>query len=224
MNTATATVTAPTTSRSIGVTPRMLPNSAASKFRVKLRVLLIRATPTAKLAVVTMPIAASAPMRRRRATALMSNADDEPPEPGPQVEVDRRDVGDDGPAEHRVRQAMADVAHVPQHDVDADQPAQRAHQHRDQRGPGGRTRSPSGSVRRGSSATGWVGCRAGERWRDRRRGVARSSRARGGRARSRRGDGAGLAQRCGAASATSTHRPGARCAGRPRRCALRTRA
>ena len=63
------------------MTPRMLPNSAASKLRVKLRVLLMSATPTAKLAVVTMPIAASAPIRRRRATALMSSAAANPQSP-----------------------------------------------------------------------------------------------------------------------------------------------
>ncbi len=42
--------------------PRRLPNRAASKFRVMLRARLMRATPKAKLAVVMMPIAASAPI------------------------------------------------------------------------------------------------------------------------------------------------------------------
>ena len=83
MKAATPTVTSATTSRSSGVTPRMLPNSAASKLRVKLRVLLISATPIAKLAVVTMPIAASAPIRRRRAVALMSSAERKPQSPAP---------------------------------------------------------------------------------------------------------------------------------------------
>ena len=81
MKAATATVTTATTIRSTVVTPRMLPNRAASKFRVKLRVLLIRATPTAKEAVVTIPIAASAPIRRRRAVALIASADRKPHSP-----------------------------------------------------------------------------------------------------------------------------------------------
>jgi hypothetical protein len=44
----------------------MLPKSAASKSRVKERVLEMRATPRANEAVVTIPIAASAPMPRLR--------------------------------------------------------------------------------------------------------------------------------------------------------------
>ncbi len=81
MNAATPNVTTPTTIRSSVVTPRMLPNRAASKLRVKLRVLLISATPTANEAVVTIPIAASAPIRRRRAVALIASADRNPQSP-----------------------------------------------------------------------------------------------------------------------------------------------
>jgi hypothetical protein len=83
MNAATPIVTTATTMRSSVVTPRMLPNNAASKFRVKLRVLLISATPIAKLAVVMIPIAASAPIRRRRAAALMRSAEKNPHSPAP---------------------------------------------------------------------------------------------------------------------------------------------
>jgi hypothetical protein len=50
---------------------------------VKLRVCEMSATPSAKLAVVTMPMAASAPMRRDRATALMMSADRKPQVPAP---------------------------------------------------------------------------------------------------------------------------------------------
>jgi len=83
MKRATRPVTIATAIRSVGVTPSTLPKSAASKFRVKLRVLLIRATPMAKLAVVTIPIAASAPIFLRRAVALMSSAERKPHRPAP---------------------------------------------------------------------------------------------------------------------------------------------
>ena len=60
------------------VTPRMLPNRAASKLRVKVLKRLISAMPTAKLAVVTMPMAASAPIIRLRVVILMRSADTKP--------------------------------------------------------------------------------------------------------------------------------------------------
>src|SRR4029077_7978999 len=50
---------------SVPVMPRMLPKSAASILRVKVRCVEMIATPRAKLDVVTTPIAASAPTQRR---------------------------------------------------------------------------------------------------------------------------------------------------------------
>ena len=73
-----AKVTATTAIRSVFDTPRMLPNRAASKLRVKDPLRLISATPRAKLEVVTMPMAASAPMVRRRVIRLISSAETKP--------------------------------------------------------------------------------------------------------------------------------------------------
>ena len=56
----------------------MLPNSAASKLRVKVLKRLMSAMPRAKLAVVTMPIAASAPIVRFRVVMLMRSAERNP--------------------------------------------------------------------------------------------------------------------------------------------------
>ena len=102
----------------------------ASKLRVNERVLLIRATPRANEAVVMIPIAASradvAPPRGR----LDQERREEPPGPGAEVEVPAHQGADDRAAEDGVRQPVPDVAHPPQHDVDAHQPAERA----DQRG------------------------------------------------------------------------------------------
>ena len=53
----------------------------------------------------------------------------EAPQPGAEVEIPLHDKGDDRAAEDGVRQAVADVAHAAQDDVDAQQPAQRAGQH-----------------------------------------------------------------------------------------------
>ena len=117
-------VTTNTTARSAGVTPRMLPNRAASKLVVKLRVLLMSATPSAKLAVVMMPMAASAPILPTTRHGIDEQRRRESPGAGAEVEVDAGHVGHDRAAEHRVRQAMADVAHVAQHHVDADEAAQ----------------------------------------------------------------------------------------------------
>ena len=80
---ATAAVTPAIRMMSPRVTPRMLPKSAASKSRVKLRPREISATPKAKLAVVMMPIAASPPIRRRRAVASISSAERKPHNPAP---------------------------------------------------------------------------------------------------------------------------------------------
>ena len=66
-------------------TPLMLPNSSASKAGPLLPKRVSSATPSAKDAVVTTPIAASAPMRRLRATALMASADASPQSPAPRT-------------------------------------------------------------------------------------------------------------------------------------------
>ena len=76
--TAATSVTATMAHRSACVIPSMLPNSAASKLRVKFLNLLMSATPSAKLDVVTMPIAASALMLRLRAARFISIADTNP--------------------------------------------------------------------------------------------------------------------------------------------------
>ena len=65
------------------VTPRMLPNSAASKLGPLLPKTVSRATPSANDAVVMTPMAASAPIRRRRVTLLMASADASPHTPAP---------------------------------------------------------------------------------------------------------------------------------------------
>ena len=69
---------AATSHTSASVTPRTLPNRAASKFLVKLPMTEMIAIPIAKLADVTTPIAASAPIVFRRATFWISNADANP--------------------------------------------------------------------------------------------------------------------------------------------------
>ena len=52
----------------------MLPKRAASKSRVKVLYRLMTATPMAKLEVVMMPMAASAPICRFRVVRVMSSA------------------------------------------------------------------------------------------------------------------------------------------------------
>ena len=64
--------------KSLFVIPRMLPNNAASKLRVKVLNRLINATPRAKLAVVTIPIAASALIRLFLAARFISIAETKP--------------------------------------------------------------------------------------------------------------------------------------------------
>jgi hypothetical protein len=59
----------------------------------------------------------------------------EAPEASPGVEVDAQHVAGNRPAEHGMREPMPDVAHPPQHDVHADQPAQPAHQRRREQAP-----------------------------------------------------------------------------------------
>jgi hypothetical protein len=80
----TAAHAAPTpasTQMSVMVTPRTLPKKAASKFCVKRRFRLIRAMPRAYDAVVTMPMAASAPTRRFRDTPVIISAESAPHRP-----------------------------------------------------------------------------------------------------------------------------------------------
>ena len=64
-------------------TPLMLPNSSASNAGPLVPKRVSSATPRANDEVVTTPIAASAPIRRLRATALMSSADPRPQAPAP---------------------------------------------------------------------------------------------------------------------------------------------
>ena len=64
--------------RSVSLTPKIFPNSAASKLSVKPLKRLMRAIPRAKLAVVMMPMAASALMLRFRVVRLMSTAERKP--------------------------------------------------------------------------------------------------------------------------------------------------
>lgn len=65
------------------VMPRMLPKSAWSNAGPLVPNLLKSATPRANDAVVTTPMAASAPMRLRRATVVMAMADAMPHSPAP---------------------------------------------------------------------------------------------------------------------------------------------
>ena len=82
--TATApTPTAATTSTSVELTPRMLPKSAASKLRPLRPKSANSASPSAKEAVVMTPMAASAPIRRPRVTALIISAEATPQMPAP---------------------------------------------------------------------------------------------------------------------------------------------
>ena len=74
----------------LGVTARMLPNNAASKLRVKLRVLLMSATPSANEAVVIDPdrrVGADVAPPRGRVDQHRGN---EAPQPGADVEVPLR--------------------------------------------------------------------------------------------------------------------------------------
>ncbi len=80
----------------------------------------------AKLAVVITPMAASAPMRRAARGLVDQHCGEEAPEAGADVEVPLHDERDHRAAEDGVRQAVADVAHAAQHDVDAEQAAERA--------------------------------------------------------------------------------------------------
>ena len=64
--------------RSVSVIPKIFPNNAASKLRVKLLNLLIKATPRAKLAVVTIPIAASALIPRFLVVRFINSAEIKP--------------------------------------------------------------------------------------------------------------------------------------------------
>ncbi len=61
----------------------MLPNSRASNAGPLVPNRVSRATPSANDAVVTTPIAASAPIRRLRVTALMASAEARPHSPAP---------------------------------------------------------------------------------------------------------------------------------------------
>ena len=68
-----------------------------------------------------MPMAASAPSRRRAAEFVDEQGRRHPHRPSPQIEIDLEQKADDRPAEHGVGEAMADVAHAAQDDVHADQ-------------------------------------------------------------------------------------------------------
>ena len=63
----------------------MLPNSRLSNAGPLLPNFVSSATPSANDAVVTTPIAASAPMRCRRVTALIASADARPQRPAPRT-------------------------------------------------------------------------------------------------------------------------------------------
>ena len=65
--------------------PRIEPNSAASKLGPLLPNRARSATPRAKEAVVTTPIAASEPIRCLRATLLMASAEPTPQTPAPSM-------------------------------------------------------------------------------------------------------------------------------------------
>ena len=73
---------AASSSRSADATPMMLPNSSASKDGPVVPNRVSSATPSANDAVVMTPIAASAPIRRLRATALMASAEASPQSAG----------------------------------------------------------------------------------------------------------------------------------------------
>ena len=86
--------------------------------------MLIIATPRAKLAVVTMPMAASAPMTLLRVVRDMRRAERKPQMLAPHEEIDRHNVTYYGTAEYGMREAVADVGHAAEDDVDADQATQ----------------------------------------------------------------------------------------------------
>ena len=72
-------------------------------------------------------------MFRRRAGRVDQQRREEAPEPRAEVEVDVHQVGDDRAAEDRMREAVTDVAHPPQHDADVPiKPHSAADQRRDQ--------------------------------------------------------------------------------------------
>ena len=108
----------------------MLPKSRLSNAGPLLPKRVSSATPSAKDAVVTTPMAASAPMRFVRATALMARAEASPHSPAPSEDRDAEQRRGGVPAEDGVREAVADVAHALEGDEHAEQPAQRSGQRR----------------------------------------------------------------------------------------------
>ena len=83
------------------------------------------------------PIASSVPILPRRVTPVDHRGRRDTPDGRPEqdVEVQQRDCGE--AAETRVRQAVADVARTPEHDVDVNEPAQ---------GPGERRHHEAGAA------------------------------------------------------------------------------
>ena len=121
-------------------TPSTFPNRTASSERPTARDRLWMTSPIANEAVVTTPIAASAPIVPRPATRAISSAVNNAPQPGAEEVRGAERSRDRSTSEHGVRQAVADVAHRPQHDVHADQAAQRAGEHGDEHARAGRSR------------------------------------------------------------------------------------
>ena len=112
-------------------TPSTLPNSTASSERPSDRDRAWITSPIANEAVVTTPIAASDPITPRPATRAISNAVTTAPHAGAEEVGGTQRGRHRRAAEHRVRQAVPDVAHRAQHDVDADEAAQCAGEHGD---------------------------------------------------------------------------------------------
>ena len=125
-------------------TPRMLPNRAASKLGPRRPNTANRARPSANDAVVITPIAASAPIARRRVTPLISSADARPHTPAPRKKFTPSSGAGGEAAEDGVRQPVADVAHALEHDEHADEPAQRAGERWRRSARCGRTRTRTG--------------------------------------------------------------------------------
>ena len=72
------------------------------------------------------PIAASAPIVRRRRDTTDEQRRGDTPHPGTEHEVDAQQSAGGEPSEDGVGQAVADVAHPLEHDEHADEPAQAA--------------------------------------------------------------------------------------------------
>ena len=127
--------TATIANRSVCLIPRMLPDGAASKSRVKFLFLLMSATPSAKLEVVTIPMAACAPMLRQCVVRFIITAESNPHMLAPSKKFIVSTCLTPGASEYGVGQSVHNVGHPPENDVHADHTTQFSDQRGDDQPP-----------------------------------------------------------------------------------------